>query len=207
MGRTFVALVGVLLILGCSDSGQKPNPETNVRRISDSFESGLSAWTINGLDVDVGGNEIEWYLERSDDRASDGVSSAKLYVDNLTDAAKIWLERSVIVRPNTACRVTIAFDLASADEGDMNTFSILANVLPYDPTTRDDVTAGVKDGDFPEGTHNGGVQDFVWIEKSLTKTVTSRDDGTLYFILGIWGTWEGPRTYYFDNLKIAVTAE
>jgi hypothetical protein len=125
-------------------------------------------------------------------------------MDNLTDAAKIWLERSIKVAPNKPHRVTISFDLASSDYGDVNLFSILANVLPYNPTTRDDVTAGVKGGDFPEGTYNGGVQDFVWLDKSLTKSVTSRDDGMLYFILGIWGTWEGARTYYFDDLKVTV---
>ena len=43
------------------------------------------------------------------------------------------------------------------------------------------------------------------LDKSLTKNITSTNDGRLYFILGIWGTWEGARTYYFDDLRITVT--
>jgi hypothetical protein len=200
-------IMSIFVLLGCSESKQPLRPEPRVYKISDSFEDGFSAWTINSLDVEVDKVEIDWYVVSSDERASNGLSSAKLYMDNLTDAAKIWLERSIKVAPNKTHQVTISFDLASSDYGDVNLFSILANVLPYNPTTRDDVTAGVSDGDFPEGTHNGGVQDFVWLDKSLTKSVTSRDDGMLYFILGIWGTWEGARTYYFDDLRVTVREE
>lgn len=200
-------LMSIVILLGCSDSTQPVRPEPRVYRIGDSFEDGFSVWTVNALDVEVDNVEIDWYVVPSDERATSGLSSAKLYMDNLTDAAKIWLERSIMVAPKKAHKVTISFDLASSDYGEVNLFSILANVLPYDPTTHDDVTVGVSDGDFPEGTHNGGAQDFVWLDKSLTKSVTSRDDGMLYIILGIWGTWEGARTYYFDDLRVTVREE
>lgn len=203
----YAILMSIFVLLGCSDSTQLLLPEPRIYKISDSYEDGFPAWTINSLDVEVNKVEIDWYVVSSDERASNGLSSAKLYMDNMTDAAKIWLERSIKVAPNKNHQVTISFDLASSDYGDVNLFSILANVLPYNPTTRDDVTAGVSDGDFPEGTHNGGVQDFVWLDKSLTKSVTSRDDGMLYFILGIWGTWEGARTYYFDDLRVTIREE
>ncbi len=204
---SFAFSMSIFVLLGCSDSMQPLPSEPKLYKISDSFEDGFSAWTINCLDVEVDTVEIDWYVVSSNERATHGLSSAKLYVDNLTDAAKIWLERRVKVTPNRAHRVTISFNLASSDYGEVNLFSILANVLPYNPTTRDDVTAGVFAGDFPEGTHNGGVQDFVWLDKSLTKSVTTRNDGTLYFILGIWGTWEGARTYYFDDFTITVSEE
>ena len=203
----FTILTSILVLLGCSDSTQPLRPESGVYKISDSFEAGFSAWTINSLDVEVNNVEIDWYVVSSDERTTNGILSAKLYMDNLTDAAKIWLERSIKVAPNKTHHVIISFDLASSDYGNVNLFSILANVLPYNPTTHDDVTAGVSDGDFPEGTHNGGVQDFVWLDKSLIKSVTSHDDGMLYFILGIWGTWEGARTYYFDDLRVTVREE
>jgi hypothetical protein len=61
------------------------------------------------------------------------------------------------------------------------------------------------DGDFPEGTYNGGTDGYVWLEKSVRKEITSGADGNLYLVLGIWGTWEGPRTYYFDNLTLNLT--
>jgi hypothetical protein len=203
--RSFAILISIFVLLGCSDSMQPLRPAPGFYEIRDSFEGGFSEWTVNSLDVEVDKNEIDWYVVSSDERAANGLLSAKLFMDNLTDAAKIWLERSIKVAPNKTYQVTISFGLASYDYGEVNVFSILANVMPYNPTTRDDVTSGVSDGDFPEGTHNGGVQDFVWLDKSLTKSVTSREDGTLYFILGIWGTWEGERTYYFDDFRIAVS--
>jgi len=201
---SLAAFLSVLALMGCSQSTQ---PEAEIYRIEDSFEAGVSAWTINSLDDKVDTLTIDWYLVSSSERASQGSLSAKVFMNNLSDAAKIWLEQALDVTPNRTYSVTISFDLASSDQGDLNLFSILANVLPRKPTTSDDVVSGNLDGDFPEGTYNGGIEGFVWLDKSLTKNVTSTDEGKLFFILGIWGTWEGARTYHFDCLKIIVTEQ
>ncbi|UCG60840.1 MAG: hypothetical protein JSV52_10975 [Candidatus Zixiibacteriota bacterium] len=201
--------IGILAVLisslgsvGCSNS-ISPGPETY--RIEDSFENGISSWTAHSLDDKVDTLPIDWHFVPSDEMASQGSRSAKLYMENLTDAAKIWLEQALEVTPNKTYSVVISFDLASADYGEVNLFELLANVLPRKPLTRDDVVSGVRNGDFPEGTYNGGVEGYVWLPKSLTREITTNRDGQLYFILGIWGTWEGARTYYFDNLRITVT--
>ncbi|UCD64460.1 MAG: hypothetical protein JSW34_03230 [Candidatus Zixiibacteriota bacterium] len=199
-----VVFVTLLSLLGCSKSTP---PEPEIYQIEDSFEDGISSWTVHSLDDEVDTLTIDWYFLSSDERASKGSQSAKLYMDNLTDAAKIWLGRSLEVTPDKTYSVTISFDLASADHGEVNVFSILANALPQEPTTRDDILSGVLEGDFPEGTYNGGIEDFVWLYKSLTKNVRTTGEGKLFFILGIWGTWEGARTYYFDDLRITVTEQ
>jgi len=200
----FAVMIGILSSIGCSKS---TSPVPDIHNINDSFEGGVSAWSINSMDIVVGSSIIDWYVASSDDMASHGSLSAKLYMDNATDAAKVWLERKIIVSPNRTYSVTISFDFASHDHGDINNFSILANVFPQQPTTREDIVSGVQDGDFPEGTFNGGVEDFVWLEKSITKSVKAVEDGEIHIILGIWGTWEGARTYYFDNLKITLTGK
>jgi len=78
-------------------------------------------------------------------------------------------------------------------------------VLSVSPETGAEVIKGITEGDFPEGTYNGGMDGYVWLEKSIQKEITAGADGNLYIILGIWGTWEGPRTYYFDNLILKLT--
>jgi len=201
---SLAVLISILSSAGCSNS-TFPVPE--IYRIEDSFEDGISSWTACSMDDKVDTLPIDWYFMASNEMASRGSHSAKLYMENLTDAAKIWLEQALEVAPNKTYTVAISFDLASSDFGDVNNFSILANVFPRKPETRDDVVSGVRDGDFPEGTYNGGIEDFVWLDKSLTKTVRSGGDGRLFFILGIWGTWEGARTYYFDDLRITVTQQ
>lgn len=201
---TFAVMIAIMGSIACSKSAP---PEPDIHQLSDSFEGGISAWTINSMDVEVNSSIIDWYVVSSSEKSSHGSLSAKLYMDNLTDAAKVWLERKLIVDPNRTYSVSINFDLASHDYGAVNNFSILAKAFPQQPTTRDDVVSGVKDGDFPEGTFNGGVDDFVWLDKSLTKSVKTADEGTIHIILGIWGTWEGARTYYFDDVTLNVTGE
>lgn len=201
---SLLALTGALHWVSCSEPTR---PEPQNYQIQDSFENGLSAWTINSLDDKVDTVTIDWHVVSSGERASQGSFSARLFMDNLTDAAKIWLGRTVDVARNKTYSVTIVFDLASSDFSEVNSFSVLANVLPRRPTTRDDVVMGVQEGYFPEGTYNGGIENYVWLRKSLTRSVKSTDDGRLYIILGIWGTWEGPRTYYFDNFRLLVHEE
>ncbi|UCF05834.1 MAG: hypothetical protein JSV33_02005, partial [bacterium] len=75
---SFAILMSVFVLLGCSDSMQPLHPEPRVYKISDSFEDGFSAWTINSLDVEVDKVEIDWYVVSSDERATNGLSSAKL---------------------------------------------------------------------------------------------------------------------------------
>ena len=63
---------------------------------------------------------------------------------------------------------------------------------------------GVAGGDFPEGTYNGGTDGYIWLSKSITKEITVDDSGKIYLVLGIWGTWEGARTYYLDNINVSL---
>jgi hypothetical protein len=199
----FLVILALLTLLaGCEKSTE---PTDRLIQLRESFEHGLSDWSIRSLDTEVGTSTIDWHIVATDKMASVGSFSAEVYMDNLTDAAKIWLERSLDVEPKETYTAAISFDLASRDVGEVNTFQILANVLSASPETRAEVIKGFTDGDFPEGTYNGGIDGYVWLEKSVQKEITAGADGKLYIILGIWGTWECPRTYYFDNLTLNLT--
>ena len=32
-------------------------------------------------------------------------------------------------------------------------------------------------------------------------------DGMIHVVIGVWGTWETPRTYYVDDVRVRLTAE
>ena len=55
-------------------------------------------------------------------------------------------------------------------------------------------------------TGNGAGTDvgFLWSPKEFTRTGRSSAGGTLHVLLGVWGTWETPRTYYLDSLRVRI---
>ena len=92
------------------------------------------------------------------------------------------------------------FSFGTADWGDLNHWTIIAGVRTSPAVTRDDLT-------YQGTTANGESSDtgYKWLEKSYDFTVTSDADGTLYVDIGVWGTWETPRVYYIDNVRIRIS--
>ena len=43
---------------------------------------------------------------------------------------------------------------------------------------------------------------YVWLDNSCTFAVQSNVNGKIYVILGVWGVWETPRTYYLDSIRV-----
>ena len=165
-----------------------------------SFENGLDGWTPKATDVSE--PPIYWAVVQSEDRATHGSGSAKFEADNMTDAAKVWIERAFSVRPNRPYRVNVQFSFATADYGDLNHWTIIAGVRTAPAETRDDLT-------YQGTTANGEPTNtgFKWLEKSYDFDVTSAADGTLYIDVGVWGTWETFRTYYIDDLHVTITEQ
>ncbi|MFH1221207.1 MAG: hypothetical protein V1694_12250 [Candidatus Eisenbacteria bacterium] len=44
---------------------------------------------------------------------------------------------------------------------------------------------------------------YLWTGKQYTIDRRSSANGKLYVSIGVWGTWETPRTYYVDFVYIA----
>jgi hypothetical protein len=131
-----------------------------------------------------------------------GTGSAKLKVNNLTDAAKIWMEQPLDLDPNSSYEVEIEFDFGTADAGDFNHWTIIAGVLGSDPEVADDLT-DIYRGDTAANADT--VPGHIWLEKSYTQTLTTGADGKAWLTLGVWGTWETERTYYIDAVKVTAT--
>lgn len=190
--RLRALFIGALIMTACVEG--TTGPDFPIERTF-SFETDLEGWVADT--TDTGDPATEWLVERSTDEAIDGNASAKIEVNNLNDASKVWIERPFDLRPNTSYRVTVGYDLATADFGTVNNWTLITGVSPTDPEIRDDLA-------FQDETGNGNDQDvgYVWLPKSYQFDVITDDDGLLWVSIGVWGTWEGPRTYFFDDVQI-----
>ncbi len=97
--------------------------------------------------------------------------------------------------------MTVAFDFATADFGSFNLWRIIAGGLPEPPQTPAELEPV-----FQDDTGNGQDEDvgYVWQTRSYTTTTRSTADGRLCVVLGVWGTWEGPRTYFVDGVTVTL---
>jgi hypothetical protein len=168
-----------------------------------SFENDLQGWARKRTDIDLSADTIAWSIERSQDTAIDGSTSCRLFLNNLNDAGKIWIERVFAGAPNHIYHVTLDYALASADFGHVNTFRIIAGAFSQSPQTSSDLAPA-----FQGDTYNGidSVSNvYVWLDKSYEFDVTTGSRGLLYVVAGVWGTWQTPRTYYIDRVTVTVS--
>jgi hypothetical protein len=163
-----------------------------------SFESNMEGWAPKGTDLDH--PPIQWSIQQSQDRATDGTHSLKLELWNYNDAGKIWIERPFTVQPNKQYHVTIQFSFGTQDFGEANLFTIIAGVRTSPAVTRNDLTYQGSTGNGEP--NNAGCK---WLEKTYDFNIASANDGVLYIDVGVWGTWETYRAYYLDNVRITIT--
>lgn len=204
----FVALAPLIVavalglpgLLGCSsDEGCGPCPGERLT-YTFSFEDSLEGWTAKAIDIDD--PPVTWSIKRSSAKASDETTSVELYLENYNDQGKIWIERAFQVKPNTAYHVHVGYDFATADWGVANHWRIIAGAADHPAADRDDLV-------YQDYTNNDREHDdgFVWLEKSYACDVRSGSSGLLYAMIGVWGIWETPRTYYVDAVRIEFTEE
>ena len=194
--RIRLLLVLTTALVGCDAVGAITIvPEFD---LSDSFESGLGEWSANGTDLTD--PPVTWSVQTSTEQASDGARSARLYLENVNGAAKIWIERGFDVQPNQTYDVDISFDFGSADFGDVNLWRIVAGAHMSAPVSAAELM-------IQDATGNGSGTDVGnrWLAKRYAARAQADSEGRLYVVLGVWGTWETPRTYYVDNVRLLFT--
>jgi hypothetical protein len=86
---------------------------------------------------------------------------------------------------------------ATRDFGMVNLFRIITGVGTKSPETADDLTY-----QDDTGHHQDEDIEFIWLEKNYTFSILTDDTGKIYVSIGVWGTWETPRTYYIDSVNI-----
>ena len=124
----------------------------------------------------------------------------RLYNDNSNGMAKVWIERTVNVAPSHAYDVDISFDFGTADFGQTNLWRIVSGAHTRSPGTAAALT--VQDATGNGSASNVGVQ---WLPKSYRVRASSDAGGRMQIVIGVWGTWATPRTYYIDNVQLLFT--
>lgn len=185
-------LLGVAPV-GCTESA---GPDPVVALFS--FEEGMDGWTVEGLDLDD--PAVTWSIGRSNDRATDGGWSVRYELANYNDAGKIWIRCEFMVAPGKY-QVELGFRFASRDFGTANLWTIIAGATSAAPTQA---------ADLPFRGHTGTGADvdagWVWLSKQYTDSLEVGPSGVLHVVVGVWGTWETPRTYYVDQVEVRITA-
>lgn len=193
LSSVFTTLVFVLFFSGCGGG--------TVPILSDysSFETDFDGWTTNGMDLL--NPTVDWSITRSQDRARDGSTSVKLYLNNLNDAGKIWIEKTYSVQQNRNYLVKVTYSFATQDWGNVNFWTIITGALPGHPQVMQDLGPAFQ-GDTSSGST--GPADFVWLDKSYTLSTRTDSTATIHVVIGIWGTYEVARTYYVDNVRVDI---
>lgn len=189
MSKIIYLLVCIPLILAGCSTLQIP------KQTEFSFEQGMDGWVAQG--TDLSNPAVEWSIERSGDMASEGDTSLKVYLNNLNDAGKIWIQRPFDVDPESYYQVHVDYDFASADYGDLNLWTIITGAVLGPPTKADELV-------YQRDTGNGADKDegYKWLHKTYTFDMRTGPEKEIYVIIGVWGTWETARTYYIDNIKV-----
>ncbi len=166
-----------------------------------SFETDMQDWAPNGLDLDHS-PPLNWSITRNESMAVDGDTSLRLYLENWNDKGKIWVERKFEMKSNQAYRITIQFTLATRDFGSVNHWTIITGALASRPQSVDELSPTYRDK-----TGNGHDSDvgYVWLEKAYSSDMRTGDDGSVWVLVGVWGTFETPRTYFIDDVRITLT--
>lgn len=199
--KSNAAILGILvtlLYLGVMFSGCIDNNPPFIDSFQYSFESGLDGWEKDG--TDLSDPEINWSIDVTDEKSYDGLYSVRLYLDNMNDAGKIWMEKQFNVTAHTIYEVTISYMFGTRDFGDFNLFRIITGATIDNPET-----AGNLIFQDDTGHHLDNETGFIWTTRSYTTTVHIDESETMYIMLGVWGTWETTRTYYIDAVNISIT--
>jgi hypothetical protein len=165
-----------------------------------SFEGSLQGWNPGALDVGASGAPPGWSIVASSERSFAGAWSARVFLDNQTDAGKIWLSRTYRLLPSRNYDVHVEFALGTSDADPAGAFHVLAGAAPSLPANGDDAISFARDD-----TANGGSTSVVWLLKQYDSVVATDASGELTAVVGIWGTSASTRTYYFDALALVFT--
>ncbi len=170
-------------------------------RVAVKINSGLAAWTPRAMDTGLPPASTNWSITPSEEIMRDGASTLKFDMDNFSDGGKIWIEKAYTVEANRTYRVTLEYAFASADSGDGDAFRIIAGALPKSPVTGDDLTPAL------QGTTANGARSDVgyrWLQKSYRFTTQADASGQLCVVIGILAARPDHRTYFLEDVHLAI---
>ncbi|HVP58742.1 MAG TPA: hypothetical protein VMU02_11640 [bacterium] len=189
-----VISIAWIMAVGCSDTtGPVPS-----KYFVFSFEDSMQGWEAHGIDLDT--PDVRWSVDLSTEEATDGKSSVRLFLNNINDKSKIWIERAFAVDTLVDYEVDVRYKFASPDWGDANHWTIIAGALSHSAEAVADLT-------FQGNTANGRSSDTgpEWLDKAYKFNVRSNAKGEVFVQLGVWGNTEFYRAYFIDEVRVILT--
>lgn len=197
MFRILHIVVSATVIISLSSCDILDSSSSDKTDFSYSFEDWLSEWEPRTIDTLDNSSVAEWTIEHTTEVEADTPGAVRYFLDNKTDAAKMWMERSFSLEPNQPYNVDISYNFGTSDFGIVNVWRIITGVHLQSPETHHDHI-------FQEETNHvkGEEAGLEWLEKEYSLSAETDDEGTLIVTVGLWGSSEHPRTYYIDDLRI-----
>ena len=191
-----LAFVGAALV-GCDDDPVAPPPSDPIEH-GFTFDQDMDGWQAAA--TDTLNPPIDWHVRHTSQQAFTGEGSVELFLENLNDAGKIWIERAFELEPGVVYDVDIEYAFGTSDWGDVNLFTIIAGVHDDPPRSAEELT-------FQDDTGHGADEDvgLVWQNRSYSFPIEVPTDGIVHVTVGVWGTWETARVYFVDDLTVRFT--
>jgi hypothetical protein len=165
-----------------------------------SFEGSLQGWTPAAVDIAASAMATDWSIAASTERSFAGTWSARVFLDNETDAGKVWISRTWRLLPARSYDVHVEFALGTSDPDAAGAFRVLAGAVPSLPANGDDAISLARDD-----TANGGATGLTWVFRQYDSVAATDKTGELTAVVGVWGTTAATKTYYFDTLAVEFT--
>lgn len=198
-----VTLLSVLLI-ACEPAVSPtpiPQPTSPSMPVTfrEGFEVGVDSWE-QGADVpddpNRPGQKVTWTIEQSPEQASEGVSSARFFLDGRQDDGTVWLVRAFHVPAGQNVVVTLSFDVWSQEES-FNTIAYVAACAG--------ARAPVRETDF--NLEQSANQVAGWKRYDYRFDARGDGQGRVWVALGFSAVWETEVVYYFDDVLVQIEAK
>ncbi|MBI2838315.1 MAG: hypothetical protein HYX75_08380 [Acidobacteria bacterium] len=191
-----MAAMGVPVILLAQGSEGQSNPVSIATAYSESFETGMGGWMPDHhLACEPACWPLSWHIVRSPTRAYHGAYSLDCYLNGDHDDGTIWVERpfqTSALAPGSY-KVSLLFYLWSDSYSHVNRWPVVAFLGSADPE-REDQFAIIGQTNMVAG----------WKQYSYSRVVSLKPTQALWVAFGFGATWEVPRTYAMDMVRITV---
>lgn len=192
---------GLTGIAGCLSESSEPV-------LREGFEDGIGNWEADaaiGPEVDL--DEFEWEVNVSDEEATGGNHSLRIWNEGSYDDGTTWAVHPVSGDPEQAYRMNVSAQFWSEGESFNLIRSAVMRLGPDRPAVEEDFPApGQNTTEFGE-TPYGGLREPLWLaegwhEYSFEWTTPALSTDTLYLAVGTSVVWETNTTHYVDDIVI-----
>ncbi len=190
----YLALVIVAIIITLTSWLLLMQPQPKQTTVSYDFETGLGEWLVDShapQDPNMPGQSVAWKIELAMNVSLSGSRSVLFYVDGKQDDGTIWIERKIMLQPNSVTMVNVSFQLWSGSES----FNTIAVAVGYAGKENPEAEA---DFQVLDATNQAAG----WKTYSFSSEVQTGSMSEVYFALGISVRWETEMTYFIDDVTL-----